>query len=195
MVAVLFGLAAAGAAVADGSVPGPVAQRADVYFSPRGHAQDAVVQMVNEAHASVRVAAYALTSAPVTKALIDAKRRGVDVAVLADHRFNVEHDRSGKGIAALNALALAGVSVRTVSKFPIFHDKFIVTDGLNVQTGSFNYSSAAQVANSENVLILWNSPGVARQYLEHWSRRAEESQAYQPLTAKPRVGRDIGDEG
>lgn len=196
-VALAFVLAAAAAlpAFADGSVPSPVAQRADVYFSPKGGGLDAIVQLINSARSSIRLAAYSFTSAPVTRALIDARRRGVDVEVLADYRFNTAQDRSGKGIAALNALALGGVRVRTIAKYTIFHDKFMVIDGLNVQTGSFNYSRAAQFSNSENVLILWNSPGIAKQYLEHWAKRAAESDEYRPLENRPSSRGRFGNEG
>jgi phosphatidylserine/phosphatidylglycerophosphate/cardiolipin synthase-like enzyme len=190
----VLAVAAAAPAFADGSVPSPVAQRADVYFSPKGGGLEAIVQLVDSARSSIRLAAYSFTSAPVTRALIDARRRGVDVGVLADYRFNTSQDRSGKGIAALNALALAGVRVRTIAKYQIFHDKFMVIDGLNIQTGSFNYSSSAQLKNSENVLILWNSPGIAKQYLEHWARREAESDEYRPLEIRPSSGR-FGNEG
>lgn len=39
---------------------------------------------------------YSLTSAPVVEALIAARRRGVEVSIVADYKNNLVDDRSGK---------------------------------------------------------------------------------------------------
>ncbi|HGO5577988.1 TPA: phospholipase D family protein, partial [Klebsiella pneumoniae] len=39
------------------------------------------------------------------------------------------------------------------------------------EVGSFNFSRAADRANSENVLVVWDDPVVAQRYLQHWSSR------------------------
>jgi hypothetical protein len=54
----------------------------------------------------------------------------------------------------MNLLVNAGIPVRTVSQFKIMHDKVIITDGRNVETGSFNFSRAAARSNSK---MLWSS--------------------------------------
>ena len=60
--------------------------------------------------------------------------------------------------------------MRTTSAFAIHHDKVLVVDSKTVQTGSFNYSAAAQSANSENVLVLWDNLRLAQMYLSHFER-------------------------
>ena len=114
----------------------------------------------------------------MVRALIDAKRRGVEVAVVVDYKNNITEDRSGKARAALNLLVNAGIPTRTIARYPIHHDKFIVADGLHVETGSYNYSEAAARRNSENVLVAWNSPQVAASYLKHWQIRYEQGTDY-----------------
>lgn len=47
----------------------------------------------------------------------------------------------------------------------------IVADGRNTQVGSFNFSRAADRSNSENVLVVWDDPVLARSYLNHWTSR------------------------
>ena len=142
----------------------------EVAFSPNGGAQDLVVRVIDSAHSEIRMLAYSFTSAPVTQALLRAQRRGVSIALVVDARNNLTDDRSGKARAALSALAVAGVDVRTTSAFAIHHDKVLVVDSKTVQTGSFNYSAAAQSANSENVLVLWDNPRLAQMYLSHFER-------------------------
>lgn len=149
-------------------------------FSPGQGAERLVLAAITSARQELRVLAYSFTSAPVTAALIAARRRGVDVAVLVDRRNNLDDDRSGKAKAALGTLALAGVRVRTIGAYPIHHDKVIVADRATVQTGSFNYSAAAANANSENVLVLWNHPQLAQAYLAHWERNWRQGSAWLP---------------
>lgn len=155
-------------------------ERAEVAFSPKEGGEALIVKVLNSARTSIRLAAYSFTSSTVTRSLIAAKKRGVDVAVLVDHKNNLVQDKSGKSVAAMNALVLADVPVATVSRFPIHHDKYIVVDGMHVETGSYNFSNAAENGNSENVLVLWNSPQVAQAYLQHWKARAEVAVRYTP---------------
>jgi phosphatidylserine/phosphatidylglycerophosphate/cardiolipin synthase-like enzyme len=149
----------------------------EVAYSPDGASLALVLKVISSAQQSIRLAAYSFTSPAVVRALIEARRRGVDVAVVADARNNLHEDRSGKGRQALNLLVNAGIPTRTISKFRIFHDKFLAIDSATVQTGSFNYSNAAST-NSENVLVLWNNPQIARSYLRHWQDRYDQGDDY-----------------
>ena len=157
---------------------GDGSRRIEVGFSPEGSAQNLVLRTIDAATSSIRVAAYVFTSPDVTRALIAAKQRGVDVAVVADHRSNLEEQRSDAGRHALTLLAKAGIPTRTVKAYPIHHDKFIVVDGMAVETGSFNFTAAAAKGNSENALVVWNDPALAETYLTHWQSRWDQGQAF-----------------
>ncbi len=147
-------------------------------FSPDGGGEALVLKVINTSQQSIRLAAYSFTSPIVVRALIDARKRGVDVRVVVDNRSNVPKSGKGKGIAALNLLVNAGVPARTIRTYAIFHDKTIVSDGKHVQTGSFNYSLAAAKSNSENVLVIWNNPDIAESYLKHWQNRYDQGVDY-----------------
>jgi phosphatidylserine/phosphatidylglycerophosphate/cardiolipin synthase-like enzyme len=149
----------------------PSAGTVEYAFSPDAGAEKLVLKVIGASKKQVRMMAYALTSAPVVSALIAAKKRGVDVAVVADHRQNTGDSGGGRARAALNALVNAGIPVRTVDAFAAHHDKVIVSDQLTVQTGSFNYSAAAAKSNSENVIVLWGNERLAAGYLRHWESR------------------------
>lgn len=150
----------------------------DVGFSPDGSAEALVLRSLSAARQSIRLAAYSFTAPAVVRALIDAKKRGVDVAVLVDWKNNVQQDSSGKARAALNLLVNAGIPTRTVAAFPIQHSKYAVIDGMHVQSGSYNYSTAAARSNSENVVVIWNRPDLARSYLENWQSLFIKGNAY-----------------
>lgn len=124
--------------------------------------------------------AYSFTSATVTEAFLRARHRGVDIKLVADAKENSSQDRSGKAQAALSALAIAGVDVRTISVYPIHHDKVIIADRVTVELGSFNFSSAAALKNSENVLVNWRNASLAKIYLEHFARNYAQSKPFKP---------------
>lgn len=150
----------------------------EVGFSPEGTAEALVLKIIGSAKQSIRLAGYSFTSPAIVRALLDAKRRGVDVAVVVDHKNNIGQDVSGKAKAALNLLVNAGIPTRTVARYAIHHDKFIVSDSAHVETGSFNYSAAAAKSNSENVIVVWSNTQLAKEYLNHWQGRFEQGRDY-----------------
>lgn len=162
------------------SVIVPAAGEIEVAFSPNESAEALVVRTIDAARSQIRMLTYSFTSAPVTAALIRAKKRNVDVALVVDFKNNVSEDRSGKARAALGAVSTAGILVRTISAYPIHHDKTIIVDGAHVETGSFNYSDAAARRNSENVVVNWNNPKLAAVFLQHFERNWRQGVEYKP---------------
>lgn len=155
----------------------PATGQIEVAFSPNEGAENLVLKTIDSAKNEIKMLAYSFTSAPVVEALIRAKKRGVNVALVADHRSNVNDREEGKAKsrAALSALVNAGCDVRTISVFPIHHDKVIIVDRQTVEVGSYNYSAAAANKNSENVLVNWNNPKLAEVYLGHFERNQKQS--------------------
>lgn len=152
----------------------PASAQVEAGYSPEGSAERLVLKVIHTSGKSIRLAAYSFTSPKVVRALVDAGRRGVDVRVVVDEKGNT----TKSGTAALNLLVNAGIPVRTNGEYAIHHDKYIVSDGLHVQTGSFNYSQAAARSNSENVLVVWHNAALAASYLRHWQSRYDEGKAY-----------------
>ncbi len=152
----------------------------EVAFSPNEGSEDLVIKAIDSSHTEIQVLAYSFTSAPITQALLRAKKRGVQITLVVDQKSNINEDRSGKAQAALAALAYAGCEVRTISAYPIHHDKTMIIDQETVETGSFNYSQAAAHRNSENVIVHWNNPKLAHAYLEHFERNYRQSRVFSP---------------
>lgn len=149
--------------------PLPAQTAASSAFSPSGGALALVLQAIAQAHSRIQMAAYLFTSSDVARALVQAKKRGVDVQVLVDWKGNFEED-ARYARHALGILLNAGIAVRSIDVYPIFHDKYMVIDGRTVQTGSFNYTYSAAHRNAENVLVIWNAPELAARYQADWQR-------------------------
>lgn len=170
-------LAAVAIAIAAGAaspVGAAVTCAVDVGYSPEGTADQLVMTSIERARQSIRLSAYTFTSPSVARALVAAKHRGIDVAVVADAKESAKRTQQ----AALNVLVQAGIPTRTISAYAIHHDKFIVIDGAAVETGSFNFSAAAARRNSENALLLTGCPDLARSYLNHWQSRWNQGVDY-----------------
>ncbi|WP_432369315.1 phospholipase D family protein (plasmid) [Pantoea allii] len=140
-----------------------------VGFSPGGTAQRLILNLIAGAGKTLNVAAYEFTSRPVAEALISQSQRGVAVRLVADEK--VSHDR----YSLVSLLACSGVPVRTDDRYSIMHNKFIVADGMNTETGSFNYTSSAGKRNAENVLAVFDNKAVAAEYNAEFERLWNES--------------------
>lgn len=143
-------------------------------FSPEGSAEALVLKVIGSAKHDLRMMGYSFTSPTISAALAKAARSGVDVKLVLD-----EHGNEGKASKnAMNYVVNAGVQLRTIDKYKIQHDKVIVVDGQTVETGSFNYTASAAKANSENVLVAWEVPDLAANYLRHWQSRWDQGTDY-----------------
>ena len=118
------------------SAAGLGASHIEVAFSPEAGSEALVVKVIASARENIRLAGYSFTSPAVVKALIDAKKRGVDVRLLIDDWGN----RGASSQAAQRLVKGAGIPLRVISIYAIHHAKYIVVDGTTTDTGSFNYS-------------------------------------------------------
>lgn len=145
-----------------------------VGYLPEGSARVLVLSAIDSAKTSIRMMAYSFTAPDIMKALVAAKKRGVDVKIVIDERGNTGR----ASIAAMNYIANSGIPLRTDSNFPIQHDKVIIVDNVTVETGSFNFTKAAETKNSENAVVIWNMPKLAESFLEHWQDRWNQGRDY-----------------
>jgi phosphatidylserine/phosphatidylglycerophosphate/cardiolipin synthase-like enzyme len=142
-----------------------------VFFSPNHGATKAVVEALDAAKATVLVQAYSFTSAPIAKALVEAHDRGVKVQVILDRK------ETGSKYSSADFLAHAGIATLIDGRHAIAHNKVMVIDGLAVITGSFNFTTAAERQNAENLLVIQDRSLAAR-YAENWRSHAAHSIRY-----------------
>lgn len=146
----------------------------EVGFSPKRNALEVVMSVIMNAEKEMLVAAYSFTSKDIAFALVEAKRRGVDVRVLVDHAQN--NDDQG-GYKAVDFLESKGIPVVRSENYSAMHHKFMVVDEMHVQLGSFNYTSSANLRNAETAIAFRNAPSLAQIYRIEWLRLASEPKA------------------
>lgn len=142
----------------------PMPPRTIACFTPAESCAELIVAAIDGARAQIRVQAYSFTQKDIAAALIRAEKRGVDVGVIIDRQHAFE--KSGM----MPKLSEAGVTVLVDSVKGLAHSKVMIIDAVIVITGSYNFTSAAEHRNAENLLIVAD-PGLAARYLMNWQKR------------------------
>ena len=143
----------------------------EVYFSPEGGCTDAVVREIRAARSTILVQAYPFTSTPIAKALVEARQRGVRINVILDKSQRTEK------YSEADFLVHMGIPTQIDEQHAIAHNKIIVIDRQVVITGSFNFTTAAEQHNAENLLVI-RDPALAERYIANWEAHSAHSDAY-----------------
>jgi phosphatidylserine/phosphatidylglycerophosphate/cardiolipin synthase-like enzyme len=131
----------------------------DVYFTAPtgstdrsryvGGVDEALAAAIRATTRTLDVAAFELNSPAITEALLDARRRGVGVRVVADNEHTIEDDDSTMG-----QIVDAGIPVVYDNRSAFMHNKFMIMDGASVWTGSTNWTINDVYRNNNNLLAL-----------------------------------------
>ena len=153
------------------------------HFSPKGGCQDAVVREIQKARREILVQAYSFTSEPICKALIEAKKRGVQVEILLDHSNEKEQHTD------LHLFVEKGLAPLVDAQHAIAHNKVMIIDRWTLLTGSFNFTNQAEHENAENLLIIKGHGELVTLYRNNFFAHKGHCRAPQ---AKPVVAQQRG---
>ncbi len=178
LVALLGILSVAGVRAAPDPPPEyPSAGTAQAAFPPWDDAEALIVAAVAGARRQVLVQAFSFTSRAVAQALIEAKRRGVDVRITADREQTF-----GGELTRIPDLAAAGIPIWLEVRYAAAHSKVMIVDPDSqapvLITGSYNWTWSAQRRNAENLLILRGNRELTRAYVRNWERRQRDALRY-----------------
>lgn len=133
-------------------------------FSPQDKPMaEGVRPLLKRAKKRIDVAVFFLTHKAITKDLIDAHRRGVEVRVILDATA------ATNGYTKHELLREIGIPVKVEAWGGKMHMKSAAVDGEWVIAGSMNWTSAGEYDNDENTLII-RSPELAGQYHQFFDR-------------------------
>jgi len=134
-----------------------------VIFSAEDNALANLIALVADAQTSIRFLAFSFTDYPLAQAMIDRAKAGVDVKGVFE-----TFGSTGTG-SELKTFWCAGVPARQDGNPSFLHDKIIIIDNSIVVTGSLNYSTNADEANEENIVIVDNAE-IAALYLQEFDK-------------------------
>lgn len=153
-----------------------------VYFSPNGGCQHAVISEIRKASRTIDIAMYYLSSKAIAQALIQARENNVRVRIVLDQGQEIE------AASKAGYLIKHGFDIRYHLGFGLMHNKFAIIDGKSLITGSFNWTLTAEEKNEENLLILTDE-GIIEKYKERfeylWNTSRPDSRNTRGLHALP----------
>jgi phosphatidylserine/phosphatidylglycerophosphate/cardiolipin synthase-like enzyme len=117
---------------------------------PHGDCAGRLIYWFNKATTSIHIMIYSFTLDSVGDALVQAKQRGVDVKIAWDKtEVNVQGSEYQK-------LKNAGIDIRIDREtgIALLHDKVAIIDGHIIITGSFNWSTEANLHDRENLVVI-----------------------------------------
>jgi phosphatidylserine/phosphatidylglycerophosphate/cardiolipin synthase-like enzyme len=148
---VTLALLLAGAA---GLSPGPwrtsEAATIELYYGPEDGPGGKLVALYDKAQHYIYIAIYGFTYPPIVRALVAAKKRGVDVRVITDR----EKLNDPKQRAALETLKLAGIPIMVNRHDGLMHIKQAVVDDEVNTSGSMNQTTSGHRYNDERLDII-----------------------------------------
>ncbi len=141
--------------------PEPYSTNVKVFFSTHTSCSNEVIKLINNANSTIYIAIYSFTSQNIADALIAAGNRGIKIYVIGEPSQRTE----GNMFSYIGRYENIKVSFDTGSG--IMHNKFMIVDGVYVTTGSFNWTTAAETENAENMLLITDK-NVAALYKAEW---------------------------
>lgn len=153
--------------------PLPMQAQVNAISAFNDECEELVLQGIEKSTTSIWVAAYAFTRTRIAAALVRAHRRGVQVEMKMDVE-QAKHPGAVRLIAMLREEGIPVTLIHTAGEYSAMHNKFMVFDLRWVVTGSYNFTTQAQVSNWENMVWI-ESPAMAEQYKMAWDAIVSDS--------------------
>ena len=149
-----------------------------IFFSPQDKAvEKGVLPLIKNAKRYIYIPAFVITEKRITEELIKAKRRGVDVKIIADALNTVTKHSKHK------YLRDAGIPLKAENYAGKMHSKTMIIDDEYLIIGSMNFSYSGENKNDENMLVIKDG-GIAEFYkkffLYQWNRIPDKWLKYTP---------------
>lgn len=127
-------------------------QEVEISFQPQDReGMERIERLIRSAKKSVKIAMFTWTNQDLAQAVMDVRKRGIDVQVVVDRQQ--AKGASGKIVTTLQK---RGIPV-TLSTGPgLLHHKFVYIDGNLLISGSANWTRAAFTQNEEVFMIIHN---------------------------------------
>jgi len=147
----------------------------ETYFTKKnGDLDEILIKEINGTQKTLNIAIYSLTKENIADAILEAKKRGVDVKVITDKL----ESKSKFQKAILDKLKTNSIPVKINSHAGLMHLKLSIVDDKTVLGGSYNYTANATKENDENLIVMRNSNIVSDYSTEFnamWSNTSDYS--------------------
>ena len=150
------------------------------FFSPGDACWQHIVHRLSLAHKTADLCVFTITDDRISRAIMDAHRRGVKLRIISD--AEKAHDL-GSDLQQFTDSGIAVKLLRVVSHTDPhagghMHHKFAIFDSTNLVNGSYNWTRGAAEQNQENIIDTDDRALVVRFQKEFdaiwdlWSKRS-----------------------
>ncbi len=133
-----------------------------IFFSPKSNTYDSgIKKLIHSAKKYIYIPIFYLTHKGLSKQLLDAHKRGVNIKIILDataarNKYSTHRE-----------LRKNGLHVKVENFGGKMHAKSIIIDDKYIVSGSMNLTKAGNSKNDENTLIIYN-PKLAIQYKKYF---------------------------
>lgn len=169
------------------------ASSVEVHYSPAENLEHIDVALIDSAHSTIDMDAYALTDYALADALVRAAQRGVHIRIYRDQtqyageaardrkansrstsrKRDDNDDADDTGSALQRIAAQPNIEVRIKRSKTLMHLKSYTVDGQILRTGSANFSPTGE-KRQDNDLVLFHDAAAAQHFQSNfntlWSR-------------------------
>lgn len=146
----------------------------ETYFTRKdGNLDKILIKEMNAAQKNLNVAIYSLTKEDIANAILDAKKKGVDVKIITDK----QESQSKAEKAILDKLKANNIPVKINSHSGLMHLKLSVIDDKTACGGSYNYTENATKENDENLIVM-RDPNIVSDYVNEFNNMWNNTSDY-----------------
>jgi phosphatidylserine/phosphatidylglycerophosphate/cardiolipin synthase-like enzyme len=140
-------------------------------FNDKGSIADQLVRAIDSSRVSIDIAIHGLALREIAAALVRAKKRGVRVRIVMNQTHvwpEKQRDTRTPEVQQLIDLGFEMKMLRGADQFGVMHNKIAIFDGQILETGSFNWTHAAETWHWENAMFHAEQARVAA-YQAYWN--------------------------
>ena len=141
----------------------PIGTTARARFSPGPDCREQIETLLESARRSADICVFTITDDRLSRAIVDAHKRGVRVRVISDD------DKAFDRGSDVHRLGESGVEVRVDKTDKHMHHKFALFDHTTLLTGSYNWTRSAFKENEENIIVV-DDPRLVSAFSEEFSK-------------------------
>ncbi|NLB66708.1 MAG: KTSC domain-containing protein [Lentisphaerae bacterium] len=159
--------------------PLPIETSINALLAFNEECEPVILRAIEKSRESIYVAAYAFTRTRIAAALAKAHKRGVRVEVKMDAN-QAEFVNAQRLIQYLRDQGIPVTLIHTAGTYSAMHNKFMIFDMRWLVTGSYNFTTTAQVSNWEN-LVWMDSADMAELCKQAWDAIVSD-EVHEPTT-------------
>jgi phosphatidylserine/phosphatidylglycerophosphate/cardiolipin synthase-like enzyme len=138
-----------------------------VFFVPNDNIEKIIEEFINHERKGIRAALYQITNKQIVEALLRARRRGVQIALIVDRSSTESYYEK------VSSLAQANIFIKVFNgKSTLMHNKFWIFDqniyGKSlIISGSANATNNGTKRNYENIMVR-SRPYIVNKFRDHF---------------------------